>query len=714
MGPALCTRALGSIEALSNATRPSESIMFSTTTHRARACLTADDLDGLNYLYPSCDLVREGVPMCVKSKRRSGFLRMLLALAVPMMLGIWLTQALICYAGRRQRKRFRQLAQDMQTLHKLGSLKGMELAKLEAKRGRGGLRGLKLLGGAASLAGGAARRKIGDVDSRLSNAANGRTDSLLKDFARQARAAGEEARAEQRAEAARGRWKGAGSLAIGATTDGAGARRHGGGPSASADGGAADGAREVLSLFESVPVLAWVRTGELGGFRQSMVGLAKSVRELHAELHATMHQLHQLQRRKGGASAAVAAPTAVPLSTASLAPAASPITNTPAAASAGPSTAGHGGGFGGGVRVAAWLARRGQRPQSAPLAGGKVGARHDLFRRLANQVPVAVDAFVERDESEVRDLAVVLTALDTLEVKGLERVWASAHPTKPRRVKPAEPPPMGEAHTAVQRWLAEGSGPVVAKAAQPKCAARAAKTAGTSKPANPATAAAAAASVAPLPPPPPQPRSEQDPSGMQGLLYAALLRSSHHAAVLRWFADVTAGDVNAEGAEAGADAGGGSEGASVAEAQRMTRMLVQVLAALGERHLPLGVLPAKSGRLWGSGVRGVGAVRGFKPCVESAKGANEPGLALPGSEVGSSATCAPGSNGSCSCAAAEKFDVGALLAISERAGTPKHQSALEGRDARDSAAPPTKDAPRRMRQRKWGASTGAVKKGSDV
>lgn len=53
MSAELCERPLSQLEAVANQTYTTDSIMFSTTTVRARACLTDDDLDGLNYLYPS-------------------------------------------------------------------------------------------------------------------------------------------------------------------------------------------------------------------------------------------------------------------------------------------------------------------------------------------------------------------------------------------------------------------------------------------------------------------------------------------------------------------------------------------------------------------------------------------------------------------------------------------------------------------------------------
>ncbi len=54
---------------------PLNSIMFSLTTHTARPCLGQDDLDGLNHLYPSCENARIKDPVCIKSKRNIGYVR---------------------------------------------------------------------------------------------------------------------------------------------------------------------------------------------------------------------------------------------------------------------------------------------------------------------------------------------------------------------------------------------------------------------------------------------------------------------------------------------------------------------------------------------------------------------------------------------------------------------------------------------------------------
>ena len=65
-----------------------DSLMFSMTKHRDRTCLSVDDLEGLNYLYPTCDgammpALDTGQPACIKGKRFSGWLRLIYAVLVP-------------------------------------------------------------------------------------------------------------------------------------------------------------------------------------------------------------------------------------------------------------------------------------------------------------------------------------------------------------------------------------------------------------------------------------------------------------------------------------------------------------------------------------------------------------------------------------------------------------------------------------------------------
>ena len=65
---------------------PVDSIMYSLTTHQARPCLSQDDLDGLNHLYPSCSHARLEDPICIKSSRNIGYARIGLCAADPSLL----------------------------------------------------------------------------------------------------------------------------------------------------------------------------------------------------------------------------------------------------------------------------------------------------------------------------------------------------------------------------------------------------------------------------------------------------------------------------------------------------------------------------------------------------------------------------------------------------------------------------------------------------
>ena len=65
---------------------------------RSQACLSVDDLDGLNYLYPTCDLTRQQPPSCVKSRRNSGWLRLVLSCGAPTLIGLFLVRLRIYYA----------------------------------------------------------------------------------------------------------------------------------------------------------------------------------------------------------------------------------------------------------------------------------------------------------------------------------------------------------------------------------------------------------------------------------------------------------------------------------------------------------------------------------------------------------------------------------------------------------------------------------------
>ena len=56
--------------------------MFSMTRHKSKTCLTADDVEGLDFLYPSCS-PGLATPKCVKPRLYAGYLRLAVAVGVP-------------------------------------------------------------------------------------------------------------------------------------------------------------------------------------------------------------------------------------------------------------------------------------------------------------------------------------------------------------------------------------------------------------------------------------------------------------------------------------------------------------------------------------------------------------------------------------------------------------------------------------------------------
>ena len=455
MGAAICASPLTDLETNTSAS-PAPSIMFATTTHNARACLSADDLDGLNYLYPSCDVVRASArPFCVKAKRRSGYLRLLLAIGVPVALGVALEQLLACYAARRERKRFTQLARDLHAIRRVGKRGGhydhlmgsfdaallggaSQRKRLRRREGRPGGRGcggaaccgislLRVLQ-AASAAGG--RERGGDGDEEVAR-------RWQRTMTRADETTERRARRRQRAEARRAQSGRSGSTQRGGGRgDGKGPRKGpvdarrgachaaaqqrgpaaapaaapaGGGGSGAAGVAAASPAKhevamsgelsELLHLFEPSTIVAWVRSGELGALRAHLGRLARSIRHMHEDLTSS------------SAAAAVASA------------AFAPHTST---------QRGLGGGVDGG----------------GGDGGGKVGQRNDGCRRLSHQMPLYVDAFVEGDEGEMRDLEAV-RAVEDAELEGLEAERRARDPPPP------PPPPTAKAKSKATATLKE-------------------------------------------------------------------------------------------------------------------------------------------------------------------------------------------------------------------------------------------------------------------
>lgn len=76
------------------------SIMEAFTRHNPRSCLTSDDLEGLNVMYPDCSGVALE-PICTKPSLNLGWLRMCLYLVVPFFIAV-LASALLQYMAARR------------------------------------------------------------------------------------------------------------------------------------------------------------------------------------------------------------------------------------------------------------------------------------------------------------------------------------------------------------------------------------------------------------------------------------------------------------------------------------------------------------------------------------------------------------------------------------------------------------------------------------
>jgi hypothetical protein len=126
----------------------SDTIMYSQTKHRSRTCLTADDVEGLNFLYPSCDDDVGGAPMaepkCLEALELSGYLRVTLALGGPFVLAAILMAmvqcCVSCYMARRS-KNYEQavsrLRRDASGLRKEAESLRLSLRAMEERQSAG-------------------------------------------------------------------------------------------------------------------------------------------------------------------------------------------------------------------------------------------------------------------------------------------------------------------------------------------------------------------------------------------------------------------------------------------------------------------------------------------------------------------------------------------------------------------------------------------------
>lgn len=82
MGPKICHNPLDYVE-LALPIEGTDTFMNSVAEHRPSTCLTPDDLEGLQFLYPTCSDTVLNIPVCTKPERLTGWLRLLIATMVP-------------------------------------------------------------------------------------------------------------------------------------------------------------------------------------------------------------------------------------------------------------------------------------------------------------------------------------------------------------------------------------------------------------------------------------------------------------------------------------------------------------------------------------------------------------------------------------------------------------------------------------------------------
>eukprot|EP00966_Prymnesium_polylepis_P074367 1725910-Prymnesium_polylepis.1 len=95
------------------------SIMHSMAKHRDRTCLTADDFEGLNFLYPNCEHLAGSTPQCIKAVRLSGWLRLLITVCVPFATSCLLVVAIQLSVRRHTQRRLASLQEEVSREHKV-------------------------------------------------------------------------------------------------------------------------------------------------------------------------------------------------------------------------------------------------------------------------------------------------------------------------------------------------------------------------------------------------------------------------------------------------------------------------------------------------------------------------------------------------------------------------------------------------------------------
>lgn len=106
MNQSTCVNPLDYVELSSPFSVQNASVMFSVTKHRDKTCLSVDDMEGLNFLYPSCQNYRHH-PYCLKQSNFLGYIRLAVAASVPFLLVSMFVMLLQCLASRHNKREIR-------------------------------------------------------------------------------------------------------------------------------------------------------------------------------------------------------------------------------------------------------------------------------------------------------------------------------------------------------------------------------------------------------------------------------------------------------------------------------------------------------------------------------------------------------------------------------------------------------------------------------
>ena len=98
--------------------KPSYSMMTAFTQNPSEVCLTADDLDGLNYLYPVCENAAVPPSACYKSERNIGWLRFAVWVITPLLLTMVSLLCVVNVIKQRQARKMGGFAQKLVRMEK--------------------------------------------------------------------------------------------------------------------------------------------------------------------------------------------------------------------------------------------------------------------------------------------------------------------------------------------------------------------------------------------------------------------------------------------------------------------------------------------------------------------------------------------------------------------------------------------------------------------